>query len=115
MNVFQNCSVASSERAFVTVNFENESRFGVRLLIWSPPSSLALTWVSHNNLISRAERFRAAESVRRIRSLRARLFQPTQNTYSDLSVITKQLLAVVTERFKLAYRERLQLLLEWRG
>ena len=71
MNVLPHRPILGSERALITMDFEDESRFGVRLLIWSPPPSLALSRISDDYLVAWAERLGAAESIDGFCSLRA--------------------------------------------
>ena len=89
--------------------FQYESRVGVRLLVWSPPSSLALSGVSYYNLIARTQSLAPAEFVDIVSSFRTSFSQPCEDTHFYLPVITKQLAAIITQRLELADLEGLQL------
>ena len=59
-----NCGpILFAKRAFVSVNFGDESRVGVRLPIWTPPSSLTLSRISKHHLISDLNSFRPSMPV----------------------------------------------------
>ena len=73
VNVFDCGPGLFAKRALVSVLPCDESRFGVRLPLWTPPSSLALTRVSKHYLISNANCLRSSMSVTWLRSLQARL------------------------------------------
>ena len=94
------------------MNFEDESRFGVRLPIRTPPSSLALTRISNDNFVTRLQMLRRTKSVRQVCPFSAALFQPTQYSDPDFAVIAKQSPHIVTDRLELADRKGLQLFVE---
>ena len=68
MNVLDDRAVFRFTRAFISMNFEYDSRFGVRLPIWSSPSSLALAGISYDNFISGLKVLRSPKFVCQIRS-----------------------------------------------
>ena len=63
MHVLEGCVVFETKCTLVTMNFCDESWFSVRLFVWSPPSSLALSRVSDHDFVSSFDTFVAAESV----------------------------------------------------
>ena len=107
MDVSKDCSIFRFKRAFISVNFKDESRFSVRLLVWSPPSSLALSRVSYDYFITRTQCLTASKLVNSLCSLGTSVFQPPQNSNSDFPVIAEQLPAILAQRFKLTDRKRL--------
>ena len=109
MNIFQNTSIFCFKGCLIAVYFQYESRVGVRLLVWSPPSSLALSGVSYYNLIARTQSLAPAEFVDIVGSFCTSFLKPGEDMHFNLPVITKQLAAIFTHRLELADLEGLQL------
>ena len=64
--------LAAPDQCLRLLHAEDESRLGARLLIWSPPSSLALSRVSNYDFITGAHCLGTAETVSVLRPFRSR-------------------------------------------
>ena len=94
------------------MDFKDEGRFGVRLLIRTPPPSLALTRISQNNFIAGFDTLGPAKAVRQLCAFGARVGKPTHYPNTNIPVIFKQRLNIGADGLEFVDSERLQLLVE---
>ena len=63
MNVFKNATIQEAQLTLIPVNIKYLSGVGVRLSIWSPPSSLTLTLITYYNFVAWLDALVATKAV----------------------------------------------------
>ena len=77
MNVAKDAAIQEAELTLVPVNIKYLSGVGVRLSVWSPPSSLTLTLITYNNFVAWLNALVATKPVLQIGALFASFAEPS--------------------------------------